>query len=223
MGKEYRRQQFIKGMTPAYGGLLCYDNFEGALTWELSGDSAGNRLYLSDYRPSRGGGCMEIYNDLETPVDAETIGAKRYFMLSDAELLRFICMFRIEEKAVIQYLHFQYLWQTKTLSSTPLIRFDLVNDKLLYWDGDLGWTDVPGGTFKVLEGGWLYFDMLCNIKQSEYISINLNGGIVDMSGLPIENTAGTYFPNGTVDISATQEGTGNRAKMWVDELVILSE
>lgn len=223
MGEEYRRQQLILGMTPAYGGLICYDNFDEALTWDAAGTSGGNKISLVDYKPYRGGSCLEIYNDLETPIDNQTIGARRYFMLAEAELLRTKFMFKVEEKDNIAFLTFNNFWQTNTRITYPNIRYDIANNKVQYWDSGSTWQDVPGGAYIVQELAWLYFELVCNVKKSEYVSINLNGREIDLSGIATKTADGSYGEQGYLQLQAEQEGTAGRAKIWIDEFLILSE
>lgn len=223
MGKEYKQVSEIRSFVPDAGGLLFRDDFADGLRFKVGGSAAGAVVCITDYRPCLGSSCLELSNRADTFVDATTVLAVTTIRLPSSRYVSCLFDFKYEEFDNVSFVYQSLLFYMQSVRVEFGIKYDVVNDRIMYFSSDATWVNVVNTDVKLREDFWNRFEFGIDVYRNKYVYMLLNGVQYTVSDFSAREVIGVTDLGAMVWLGCGQKDTTAGVKTYFDNVVVLSE
>jgi len=222
MGKPYVRQVEVVGLVERLGTILLFDDIEDLFKWAIAGtgvDYVGEKNTTVAYN---GSASLRMQTKATTPAAGDYVQAVRWTFVSYGKKVSLECMWRVRTRADTDNLEFTFQYYTGTQLKTARVRWLGPEGIWQYQTSGGAWVDVPGGTQPLREGKFHRMKLIVDFEKNEYVSLQSDDTIWDLSGMSI------FVLSSTADITmlvffTLYAETANRPEVWIDDVLVKEE
>jgi len=222
MGKPYVQQVEVIGLVEKLGRVILLDDFEDLFKWSGSGTGTDYTVEKDTTVAYNNSASLHLKTKATTPTIGDYVQAWRRTHVRGGKKISYMCYFRIGVN--VDYLLFSADLFDGTNRYRCRVKYDLTNKKWQYLDSTGAFVDVPGGVQKLRNDVdvWYYFKLTVDYEKGEYVSLQCNDLIIDLTGIKLEKTPNpvghTLFVTVFVYTAANAQ-----AEAWYDDYFVIEE
>lgn len=185
MAVEYVRQTSGLGQLPVSSGIIYHNDFDDLIALS-EGGTGGDTVFELDPSLSFSGASSLLLSTRATGAAAnDFIQGIFNTPLPPSGLVSFALRYRSGSFATMQKVLFEQNNYDGDSRFKAQIYFDPQNDLLRYLDEDNVPQIIPGFTHPLTEDMWHFFRLTCDFARNEYVSLEFDELLFDMSGIPM--------------------------------------
>lgn len=184
MGQEYTRQLEIRSLTPASGGVLFYDDFSSGLKkWNVDATPGDGDDMIDTDRSHDGSASLRIRTTNNPPVIGDFVIANRIEPTGISTNLELSVFFFASEIDTQPDFRMTIEFFGKPRHRIFSIEYDVDNTRFNHRNDAGAFVATPGGDLIVNPNEWHKLTLRVDNLNGEYISLIIDGQVVDMSGI----------------------------------------
>lgn len=185
MAVEYVRQTSGLGQLPVSSGIIYHNAFDDLIALS-EGGTGGDTVFELDPSLSFSGASSLLMSTRATAAAPNDFQQALFNTpLPPSGLVTFALRYRSGSFATMQAVKFEQNNYDGDSRFKAQIFFDPQNDVLRYLDADNVPQLIPGFTHPLTENMWHFFRLTCDFSRNQYVSLEFDELLFDMSGIPM--------------------------------------
>jgi len=222
MGKPYIRQVEVIGLVERLGRVLLFDDLEDLFKFDSAGTGTDWVVEKNTTGAFDQNASLHLITKATTPTAGDFVSAWRRFPVPYGKKISLECLFRFETLTNEDYVQFNLEWYSEIGMIRALVRYDPILQKWVYEATDGTIKDVPNGSQKLHNVTFHRMRLLADFDKMEYISLQCNDLLMDMSGIGLRYSAASYRSRMAVAFKTVAE-TAARAEIYIDDVLVKEE
>lgn len=218
MARQEERRVEIIGHTPHFGNTLFYDDFEDVFKWVGSGYGAGYVFEKSQEKVFRGNYSLKLATTPTSPISSHYVYCYTKAFIDASMRAGVSLVFKSVYMTYMERLEIQVTLFTGTQKLMSWIKYLGAEKKWMYYDGDLGWVDMPNGDRELEEDTWHKVNLDLDFGLKKYGLAGCNMDIFPIKGKGLHVSASTTGANVYLMLY-TRNYTTVQTLVYVDEFL----
>jgi len=222
MGKAYVRQVEVIGLVERLGRVLLFDDLEDLFKFVGSGTGIDWVVEKNTTVAFNGSASLRMKTKATTPTAGDYVEAWRRAPTPYGKKLSLECLFRFETLTNEDYIQFTLSWSSEVGLIRARVRYDPIEKKWIYEAEDGTYKDVPNGAQRLYHKTFHRLRVLADFDKREYVSLQCNDLLIDMTGIKLRYSAGVFDSRMGV-VFATAAETSAQAEAYIDDILVKEE
>jgi len=222
MGKPYIRQVEVIGLVERLGRVLLFDDLEDLFKFDSAGTGTDWVVEKSTTVAFDKNASLHMITKATSPAAGDYVIAWRRFPVPYGKKISLECLFRFETLTNEDKVIFMLEWYSETGFIRAMVRYDPIEQKWSYEASDGTFKDVPNGSQKLHNETFHRMRLIADFDKMEYIYLQCNDLLIDMSGIGMYYAAGAYTSRIAVKFRVNAE-TAARAEIYIDDVLVKEE